>query len=82
MSFSTVLAWFHRSLPALGSIFFVVKYGCAQKEEAKEVHGYQRRKSRLPRGAGHASAGEACGEQETCQEGQAQTQPGEAFGRR
>jgi hypothetical protein len=60
----------------------VIKYFCAEKEEAQEVQRYQRDQSRVAGRLGDAAAGEARGEQETRQKGQAQTQSGEAAGGR
>ena len=47
-----------------------------EEKEAKEVSRDQRGEGRVAGGAGDASAGQTCGEQEALQEKQAQSQPG------
>jgi hypothetical protein len=54
----------------------------AKKEEAQEIHRYQRGEGGVAGRAGDASASEARGEQETRQKGQAQAQSGKVAGRR
>jgi len=49
----------------------MIKYLCAEKEEAKEVQRYQRGEGGVTGSVGDASAGEARGEQEAYQKGQA-----------
>ena len=58
----------------------MIKYLCAEKEEAKDVQRDQRGEGGVAGCARDATAGEARGEQEARQERQAQTQPGEAAG--
>jgi len=55
---------------------------CAEKEEAQEVQRDKRREGGVAGRAGDAQAGAARREQETIQERQAQTQPGQASGGR